>query len=122
MRTALAALTSSNGAFGFTNGVEWYAREKIDVHESCALNWGASENQVAHIRRLNTILAEVPCFHSGSVSNFIDSHADNCLLFGRTDAEGSNAVLIAVNLDPRRSATVSWNIYSAPFDANTLYD
>ena len=122
MRTALAALTSSNGAFGFTNGVEWYAREKIDVHESCALNWGAAENQVAHIRRLNTILAEVPCFHSGAVSAFIDCHADNCLLLGRSDAEGSNAVLIAVNLDPRRSATISWNIYSAPFDANTLYD
>jgi predicted glycogen debranching enzyme len=122
MRTALSALTSFNGAFGFTNGVEWFAREKIDVHESSALNWGASENQVAHIRRLNTILAELPCFHNGSVPAFIDSHADNCLLLGRTDADGGSAVLIAINLDARRSATVSWNIYSAPFDANTVHD
>ena len=39
MRCALSAFTSFNGAFGFTNGVEWYAPEKIDVHESRALNW-----------------------------------------------------------------------------------
>ena len=32
MRTALCALTSTNGAFGFANGVEWFATEKIDVH------------------------------------------------------------------------------------------
>ena len=122
MRTALAALTSSNGAFGFTNGVEWFAREKIDVHEASALNWGAEENQIAQIRRLNTILAELPCFHNGSVCNFIDCHADTGLLLGRTDSEGGNAVLIAVNLDPGHSIEISWNVYSAPFDANTVCD
>ena len=52
LRTALAALTSVSGAFGFVNGVEWYAKEKIDVHESSALNWGAACNQTDLIRRL----------------------------------------------------------------------
>ena len=122
MRTALSALTASNGAFGFTNGVEWYAREKIDVHEASALNWGAKENQIAHIRRLNTILAELPCFHNGAVSTFIDCHAENCLLLGRTDVNGDSAVLIAVNLNSEHSSSISWNVYSAPFDANTVYD
>jgi len=122
MRTALSALSSSNGAFGFTNGVEWFAKEKIDVHESSALNWGAKENQIAHIRRLNTILAELPCFHNGSLANFIDCHAANCLLFGRTDAEGKNPVLVAVNLNPKQPALVSWNVYSAPFDGSTVHD
>ena len=122
MRTALSAMTSSNGAFGFTNGVEWFAREKIDVHEAAALNWGAKENQIDHIRRLNTILAELPCFHNGSVPSFIDSHASGCLLFGRTDSDGGNAVLVAVNLDTEHRATVSWNVYSAPADASVMYD
>jgi len=122
MRTALSALASSNGAFGFTNGVEWFAKEKIDVHEASALNWGAKENQVEWIRRLNTILAELPCFHNGSIPSFIDCHAENCLLMGRTDAEGGNPVLIAVNLNPGMPAAISWNIYSAPEDSSIMYD
>lgn len=122
MRTALSALTSTSGAFGFTNGVEWFAREKIDVHEASALNWGAKENQVREIRRLNTLLAELPCFHHGAVTNFIDSGSPDCLLLGRTDSQGKNAVLAAVNLNTGRAAAVSWNVYSAPFDANTVYD
>ena len=34
MRTALCALCSLAGAFGFANGVEWFATEKINVHEA----------------------------------------------------------------------------------------
>ena len=32
LRTALCALCSPQGAFGFANGVEWFATEKINVH------------------------------------------------------------------------------------------
>jgi hypothetical protein len=39
MRTALCALCSVNGAFGFANGVEWFATEKIDVHDAPSLSW-----------------------------------------------------------------------------------
>ena len=70
MRTALCALTSSNGAFGFTNGVEWFATEKIDVHEASALNWGNPENQIPHIRRLNSILVCHPSFFNNSSIKF----------------------------------------------------
>ena len=62
MRTALCALLSNQGGFGFANGVEWLATEKIDVHESPSLNWGATENLVDFIRRLNAVLSAHPAF------------------------------------------------------------
>ena len=122
LRTALAALASTNGAFGFTNGVEWFATEKIDVHEASALNWGSKENQVARIGRLNTILSALTSFHNGAVATFIDSHSENCTLLGRTGPGGADPVIVAANLDTERSASVSWSIHSAPFDANIMYD
>ena len=39
MRLALSALTSFTGAWGITNGVEWLATEKINVHKNTGLNW-----------------------------------------------------------------------------------
>ena len=50
------------GAYGFANGVEWYAAEKINVHNSASLNWGAQTNQVDLIRRLNHLLRAHPVF------------------------------------------------------------
>ena len=38
MRNQLCALTSVSGAYGFTCGVEWLAREKINVHQSGGLS------------------------------------------------------------------------------------
>jgi predicted glycogen debranching enzyme len=73
MRTALSALLSANGAFGFTNGVEWFAEEKIDVHEASALNWGAEQNQVEHIARLNAILQTHPAFFNNAELEFIET-------------------------------------------------
>lgn len=52
MRTALCALFSVCGGFGFANGVEWFATRKIDVHGATCLNWGAEENQVSYIGKL----------------------------------------------------------------------
>ena len=52
MRTALSALASVAGAFGFANGVEWLASQKINVHEAATLNWGSPVNQVPEINRL----------------------------------------------------------------------
>jgi starch synthase (maltosyl-transferring) len=51
-----------HGAFGFTNGVEWLATEKINVHDACALNWGAADNQVAAIAHLSRLLKTHPAF------------------------------------------------------------
>ncbi|NQZ60219.1 MAG: hypothetical protein HRT88_22440, partial [Lentisphaeraceae bacterium] len=62
MRTALSALVSHNGSFGFTNGVEWFAQEKIWVHRASGLNWGSKDNQIELIRSLTTLLREHPAF------------------------------------------------------------
>ncbi len=63
MRTALCALAAPSGAFGFANGLEWLAAEKINVHEAVPLNWGCPVNQVAAIRRLTRLLKLHPAFH-----------------------------------------------------------
>jgi hypothetical protein len=62
LRNRLCALTSVSGGFGFTCGVEWLAAEKVNVHGSPTLNWGAKENLVSELARLNRLLADHPCF------------------------------------------------------------
>ena len=109
MRTGLCALASSNGAFGFANGVEWFATEKIDVHEASGLSWGNPENQVKYIGRLNTILRVHPAFHNGSKMEFLDSGTPDAVLFKRTDSQGLNGILAAVNLNCSATAQVRWN-------------
>ena len=99
MRTGLCALLSSSGAFGFTNGVEWFATEKIDVHEARALNWGCSDNQVEYIARINTILMENRAFHRESRMKFIEINNDNILAVERVCRFGCSSVLIIINLD-----------------------
>ncbi|MBO7146638.1 MAG: glycogen debranching enzyme N-terminal domain-containing protein [Lentisphaeria bacterium] len=122
MRTALSAMASFNGTFGFTNGVEWFAQEKIDVHEASALHWCAELNQVDMIGRLNRILALLPCFHNGSEIHVIDSHCPDAVMLGRTDHSGTSKVIIAVNLNTEHHAQIRWNSYSAPMDAGEMYD
>ena len=122
MRTALAALSSVSGAFGFTNGVEFFAREKIDVHEDCALNWGSSVNQVDFIGRLNCILRSHPSFRNGASVRCIDSSSSECVLIARSAPDGSSPLLIAVNLDTSKSVQAFWNIHTAPFRSEKAFD
>ena len=123
MRTGLCALLSSNGAFGFTNGVEWYAKEKIDVHMSRALNWGSKTNQISFIARINMILLSHSTFYEGSSIDFIKNQNDDILTFLRTDISGENKLLIIINLDCKNSdsVTVSFNDLGS-FGAYPFYD
>jgi len=99
MRTGLAALLSVNGAFGFTNGVEWFATEKIDVHRDSGLNWGSEKNQVDYIGRINKLLICCSAFHANATFNFLESHDDSTLVFTRTSADKAHEVLVIINLD-----------------------
>lgn len=108
MRTGLCALASSNGAFGFANGVEWFATEKIDVHEASGLSWGNPENQVEFIGQLNTILQVHPAFHNGSRMEFLNCSSPHAVLIKRCDQDGLNGVLAAVNLDCSQPVTIRW--------------
>ena len=109
MRTGLCALLSSNGAFGFTNGVEWYAKEKIDVHMARALNWGAKINQVSFIGRINNILISHAAFYEGATIEFIKNKNDNVLTLIRTDNSGKDKLLIIINLDCKKSTSITVN-------------
>ncbi len=108
MRTALAALASYSGAFGITNGVEWYAEEKVDVHQACSLDWGADENQVAEIARLNALLSTHPAFGGDVRVRMVQCGEGNVLVLRRTPLEGEGELLVLVNLDSNAPETAHW--------------
>jgi predicted glycogen debranching enzyme len=108
MRTALCALLSDSGAFGITNGVEWYADEKIDVHRACALRWDSEDNMVSFIARINRILAYHPAMYPQTDIAFIHTSSDNSIAVLRTPFEKRYALCILVNLDHSAAQHVTW--------------
>ena len=108
MRTALCALSSFQGTFGFANGVEWFATEKIDVHESPSLNWNAEENQVDHIHRLSKLLKNHPAFHDQTRIRVVDHASEDILIFLRCHQPSGKKLMIVVNLDDSRPRRASW--------------
>ncbi|MEA2108747.1 MAG: glycogen debranching enzyme N-terminal domain-containing protein, partial [Pseudomonadota bacterium] len=108
MRTALCALCSPNGAFAFTNGVEWLASEKIDVHEASSLNWGAENNLVEHIRRLNAILAVHPTFYGQVELRLIQEGEGNFVVLSRYQPADGTFLLIMVNLNLEQKINAAW--------------
>ncbi len=109
MRTALCALCSHNGAFGFANGVEWFADEKIDVHNAKSLNWGSPENQVDQIRRINQLLKTHPAFFDNTTIRMIQTGAANILVFSRKHRPSGKNLLILVNLDADQPNEAGWS-------------
>lgn len=109
MRTALCALCSHNGGFGFANGVEWFATEKIDVHDACSLNWGAHDNQVEHIRRLSLILKNHPAFFDKTEISFIRDPENPCVILFRHHRPSGKKLVILINPDTENRAEASWN-------------
>jgi predicted glycogen debranching enzyme len=109
MRTALCALSSHQGAFGFANGVEWYATEKINVHNSASLNWGAQTNQVDHIRRLNHLLREHPAFFAETEVKMLQENGGNHVVLLRHHKPTGKKLLVVVNLNDEKQTLASWN-------------
>ena len=107
LRFLVTALLAENGSFGFANGAEFFATEKIDVHGASALNWGASPNLVALIRRCNQLLADHPAFITGSRVELVQTGSGNVLAALRRSAEGKR-LLILLNLDCRAVSPVHW--------------
>ncbi len=108
MRTALCALFSINGGFGFANGVEWLATEKINVHESPSLNWGSEPNQVDLIRRLTAILNIHPVFHDKTSVKLIQKGHGNHVVLLRFHEPSGKKLVIVVNLDDLNPVTACW--------------
>ena len=121
MRTALTALFSHNGAFGITNGVEWFATEKIDVHEARSLNWGNPDNQTAEIRRLQVLLETHPAFFAGAETELITVDGANVAALRRTAAGTKRELLALVNLNTGNSLAVKWAAAEFGID-DAVYD
>ncbi len=109
MRTALCALCAPQGAFGFANGVEWFATEKINVHDAPSLNWGAEHNQVEWISRLNTLLQMHPAFGSQARIKLIQKDSGNYVALLRQHIPTGKKLIVLVNLDMDNPTLASWD-------------
>ena len=122
MRTALCALSSQQGAFGFANGVEWYATEKINVHDSASLNWGAQINQVDHIRRLNDLLRSHPAFFTDTEVKMLQENGGNHVVVLRRHIPTDRRLVVVVNLDHENQTLASWNTSAVGINGPDFFD
>lgn len=123
MRTGLCALLSDCGGFGFTNGVEWFATEKIDVHEANALNWGNKENQVDFIKRLNSILISHSAFYRDAKIKFLKTNNNDVIMALRYWEDKKHQLLIVINLNCTHAGSLSMrNIDISEFYSTTVHD
>ena len=113
LRMALSALLSQQGCFGITAGVEWYAREKIDVHGCGGLNWGAADHACEWIRRLNTLLRCHPLFGPRTHLEQVQCGGGNVLAVVRRRA-GYQPLLVLANLDWQQPQRVSFQSNAFP--------
>ncbi|AKJ63770.1 amylo-alpha-1,6-glucosidase [Kiritimatiella glycovorans] len=122
LRTMLTALCSDAGAFGITNGVEWFADEKIDVHEANALDWGREENQVERIARLTSILRRHPAFYPGAELRLIERGEGDVLALRRRYGEPDAQVLVVAQLDEEQAGPVRWAREEFDHAGGPVYD
>ncbi|MFZ7124864.1 MAG: amylo-alpha-1,6-glucosidase [Desulfobacterales bacterium] len=109
LRIRLCALFSPWGAFAFANGVEWFATEKINVHQSPSLNWGSAENQVEDISLLCAVLKTHPAFREGTRLEMIQEGEGNALILLRHHHPTGKRLLILANLDEYATVTAAWH-------------
>ncbi|TAL18462.1 glycogen debranching protein [bacterium] len=121
MRCGLSALVSQWGGFGLTNGAEWLATKKIEVHEAGELNWGAAHNQVDWIAKLNTLLSTHQTFVNEAELKIVGCLKNRSALAVRRSCGGS-AVLVIANLDTEKEGTVRWKRQDFPFDKAEAVD
>ncbi|MFH1983926.1 MAG: amylo-alpha-1,6-glucosidase [Pseudomonadota bacterium] len=114
LRTALAALTSQRGAFAFTNGVEWFATEKINVHDATSLNWGAEPNQLAFIRRLSALLCTHICFVDPVDLSLIQDGDAEALVVLRRHLTADRWLLVVSNLSDTQPVAAQWRREQLP--------
>jgi len=122
IRSALCALCSHQGGFGFANGVEWFATEKIDVHGAPSLNWGAEINQVAFLNRLHLILKNHPAFFNSVTQSFVPYGDHNCIALLRHHIPTKKMLLILINLNANDPVDIMWQTHEPLFDQNALFD
>ena len=121
LRVMLAALLSQQGAWGIANGVEWYATEKIDVHGASSLNWGARENMVSLIAKLNSVLSRHPAFGPDVKQRLVTEGGGNTLAVVRMHPNGLR-VLVLANLDCEQGTFINWRLSEFGEGAQEAFD
>ena len=107
-RFLACALLSLNGAFGFANGAEFFAREKIDVHKDSALNFGALENLCSLTGSLNHLLSCHPAFTGNSKITSVTLNPGEGMALLRSAYDNSSRVLVLLNPECSNTAFVQF--------------
>ena len=115
-RFLVTALLSQHGTFGFANGAEFFASEKIDVHGCGTLNFGSPDNLNALIGKLNTLLAHHPAFGVGVDVKLIQRGDGNYIAALRSGKDVP-PLLVLINLECGKAAKISFP--SIGFDSGT---
>jgi glycogen debranching enzyme len=115
LRNRLCALTSVNGGFGFTCGVEWLATEKIKVHDCTGLAWGGSNNIVSELAQLNKLLADHPCFFDSAKLTRLSPSDSPVYALLRESAEDKDSVLVLVNTDIEKENSITLAVSNIKF-------
>jgi starch synthase (maltosyl-transferring) len=107
MRLVLAATLSS--VYGIYSGYELCenaavpgTEEYLDAekYEIKVRDWKLPGNITDYLSRINAIRRENPALAEYRNLRFYDSDDDNILFYGKRSFDGTNTVLVAVNLDP----------------------
>src|SRR5882724_1558854 len=120
LRNSLCALTSANGGFGFTCGVEWLATEKVLVHGSPGLAWNNPENLVPELAQLNRLLCEHPCFFDGAKLTRLSKSDSPIYALLRESAEAKDTMLVLVNNDIEREQVLTFSAADLNFKISDL--
>jgi starch synthase (maltosyl-transferring) len=121
LRNRLCALTSPNGGFGFTCGVEWLAAEKIRVHGNTGLNWDSAENIVPELAQLNRLISDHPCFFDGAKLTRLSALESSVYALLRESADGKDLVLVLVNTDVEKSHLLTLAPADLKFEASNFH-
>ena len=114
-RATLAATLSS--VYGLYSGFELCEAAAIpgkeeylnsEKYEIKAWDWNRPGNIRQHITRLNAIRRDNPALHQLGNLRFYNAFNDQILLYGKMTKD--NAILVAVNLDPRHAQSCDFEV------------
>lgn len=117
IRAALAATTS--GLWGVYSGFELCEAEALpgkeeyldaEKYELRSRDWDQPGNIVAEVTRLNGIRRANPALQSHRGIRFHETWDARVLFFSKTTAEEDNIVLVAINLNPGESVSLSLDV------------
>jgi len=130
IRAALA--TMGSGLWGMYSGFELCEAAPVpgkeeyldsEKYEIRPRDFTAPGNIIAEIAQLNRIRRQNPALHSHLGLTTYNAWNDNILYFGKRSADGSNFILVAVNLDPHNAQEANFELplweMGLPDDAQT---